>query len=220
MNHQYLPKFCTAFLALALLVSMISIMTGKAMAHPHVFILAKSEMLYDGSGNLTGVRHHWTFDELYSTFAVQGLDSKKDGTYTREDLAELAKTNVESLAEFDYFSFGKASGKKLEFGTPKDYWLEYSAKSLTLHFTLPTKAPTPGRILTFQVYDPTFYVAFTFDSKDPVTLVGANPGCSVTMKTPPKLDASKTLSEDFFNQLNASSDFGSGQANHVLVACP
>ena len=210
-----------ARLALATLGSMFLTDT-PAHAHPHVFITAKSELVYDASGSFTAVKQHWTFDDAYSSFAVQGLDSKKDGKYTREDLAGLAKINVESLAEFDYFSFGKSSGKKLEFTQPEDYWLDYADGKLTLNFTLPLKAPVSSRTLTYQVYDPTYFVAFGFDGANAVTLAGAKPGCSVTLKAPPKFDSggTKSLSEDFFNQLSSGSDFGAGQADRALVTCP
>jgi ABC-type uncharacterized transport system substrate-binding protein len=196
--------------------------TSRTQAHPHVSVQAQSELVYDASANLTGVRHHWTFDESFSTFAVQGLDSKKDGKYTREDLADLAKTNVESLSEFGYFSSGKSSGKKLEFSDPKDQWLEFTNKKLTLHFFLPLKAPISGRAVTFEVYDPTYYVDFSFVETNPVTLSGAPAACTVTIKKPPQLDAtkSKNLSEDFFTQMSASSNYGAGYATHALVVCP
>jgi ABC-type uncharacterized transport system substrate-binding protein len=196
--------------------------TSLGAAHPHVSVQAQSELVYDASANLTAVRHHWTFDESFSTFAVQGLDSKKDGKYTREDLADLAKTNVESLSEFGFFTSGKSSGKKLEFTNPKDQWLEYTNKKLTLHFVLPLKAPVSGKTVTFEVYDPTYYVDFSFIETNPVSLSGAPSGCSVTMKKPPQLDVnkSKNLSEDFFAQMSASSNFGAGFATHALVACP
>ena len=32
--------------------------------------------------------------------AVEGLDTNKDGKYSREELAELAKVNVTSLKDF------------------------------------------------------------------------------------------------------------------------
>ena len=208
--------FRLVFAALAL-----ALPTSAAQSHPHVFIIAKSELVYDG-GNFTGVKYHWTFDDSYSAFAVQGLESKKDGKYTREDLAGLAKINVESLAEYDYFSTGKSSGRKLEFGQAENYWLDYADGKLTLNFTLPAKAPVSGRTLTFQVYDPTYFVSFAFDGPQAVTLQAASPGCSVSIKSPPRFDtgASKNLSEEFFSQLSSSSDYGAGQADRALVACP
>ena len=54
---------------------------------------------------ITGIRHHWTFDEFYTAMAMQGLDTDGDGVYSKEELEPLAKVNVESLKEFDYFTF-------------------------------------------------------------------------------------------------------------------
>ena len=75
---------------------------GKAQAHPHVWVTMKSELVYGADGSATGVRHAWTFDDMFSTFATQGLESKEKGKFTRDELAPLAQVNVESLKDFDY----------------------------------------------------------------------------------------------------------------------
>ena len=75
---------------------------NPAWAHPHVWVTARAQMMFDASGKVTALRHFWTFDEAYSAFQVQGLGT--DGKLpTREQLAALAKVNVESLAEFGFF---------------------------------------------------------------------------------------------------------------------
>ena len=83
-----------------------------AQAHPHVWITSTSELIYAPDGSITGVRHAWIFDDMFSTYALQGIESKKKGVYTHEELAPLAQTNVESLKEFGFFTFAKADGKK------------------------------------------------------------------------------------------------------------
>ena len=75
-----------------------------ASAHPHVWVIAKSELVYSPDGKLKEIRHAWTFDDMFSAFAAQGLDTNNDGKLSREELADLAKTNVESLKEFGYFT--------------------------------------------------------------------------------------------------------------------
>ena len=60
-------------------------------------------------------------------------------------LAPLAKVNVESLKEFDYFTYVHLKGeddKPLKLKPPVDYWIDYDKSVLTLHFTLPG---APGR---------------------------------------------------------------------------
>ena len=47
-----------------------------AQAHPHVWIVAKSQLVYAPDGTITGVRHAWTFDDMFSTYALQGIESK------------------------------------------------------------------------------------------------------------------------------------------------
>src|SRR3954464_3322643 len=132
-------RFCLSVLA-ALVGAAIT--SGTASAHPHVWITVKSELVYAPDGSVTGVRHAWTFDDMFSVFATQGIDTKTKGEFTREELKPLAQTNVESLKDFDYFTYAKSDGKKLEFAEPLgDYYLDYDSKEtvLTLHFTLPLK---------------------------------------------------------------------------------
>ena len=194
-----------------------------AEAHPHVFVTATEEVLFGSDGLVSGVRHTWRFDDMYSSFVIQGLGP--DGAIlTREQLAPLAKTNVESLAEFGYFTVVKASGKQSEFGAPVDYWLEESAdKLVTLHFTLPLKVPaSAGRVLTLSVYDPTYFVAFSMAEKDPVTLQAAPSGCSASVSKPKVLDATDTqkLNESYFSNMSPGMDFGIKLAERAIVACP
>ena len=196
---------------------------GVARAHPHVFVTAKEQVLFDPGGEVTGVRADWTFDDMYSSFVTQGLGTPGE-LLTREQLAPLAKTNVESLAEFGYFTVAKMAGHALAFSEPTDYWLDESPdKLVTLHFTLPLKAPArPVPVLNVSVYDPTYFVDFKMDEHDPVALVSAPAGCSTSVIKPRPLDASdnQKLSEAFFANLSPGQDFGIKLASKVMVACP
>ena len=44
----------------------LSLAAGAARAHPHVWITATRELLYAPDGSITGVRHAWTFANLFS----------------------------------------------------------------------------------------------------------------------------------------------------------
>ncbi|HLH10436.1 MAG TPA: DUF1007 family protein [Methylovirgula sp.] len=195
----------------------------QAHAHPHVWVTAREHVIFDTQGRIAAIRGDWVFDDMYSAFATQGL-AQNGQLATKEQLAPLAKTNVESLAEFDYFTFAKMAGDKIEFGPPTDYSLiERPDKLVMLSFTLPLKAPTnPGKVFTFQVYDPTYFVAFSLDDKLPVDLVGAPKGCSASVLGADPLDeaASKKLSEAFFANLSPGANFGMKLASRIFVACP
>src|SRR3954470_1824526 len=111
-----------------------------ASAHPHVWIVARSEVVFDPEGKLTSFRHIWTFDPAYSAYAVMGLDSHHNGKPDPDQLAELAKTNIESLEEMSYYTSAKVTGAKAEFVRPTEYSQTYDNGRLTLRFFLPLKA--------------------------------------------------------------------------------
>ena len=200
----------------------LSAAAERAQAHPHVWVTMTSELVYAPDGSVTGVRHAWAFDDMFSAFATQGIESKKKGEFTREELAPLAQVNVDSLKDFDYFTYAKANGKKAEFNGPTDYWLEYKNEVLTLHFTLPFKAPVKAKQLNVEVYDPTYFVDFAMAENDPVELVGAPAQCKLTVMRPTdtSVPSNGPINEQFFNSLDASSNWGAQFANKIAVACP
>ncbi len=200
----------------------LTLSAGSALAHPHVQVKARAELVFDASGNFTAIRHIWEFDELYSAFATTGLAKNPKGQVTAEALAELAKVNVESLNEFEFFSFGKSAGRKLAFAEPNEYRLEDNGKLLTLYFTLPLKAPAPGKTVTVEVFDPSYYVAFAFEPGNAVSLDGAAAGCKLTVKRPSDGVAAKarSLGETYAQSLSADAGLASQIENRVLVACP
>jgi ABC-type uncharacterized transport system substrate-binding protein len=203
----------------------LAIAGGPARAHPHVWVTINSELLFAPDGSMTGVRHAWTFDDMFSVFATQGIESKKKGQFTREELAPLAQVNVTSLKEFDFFTFAKATGKALEFNDPAEgYYLEFDPKLtvLTLHFVLPLKAPVKSKDLTVEIYDREFFVDFSFAEKNPVKLVGAPAQCKFSVLTPEQMsaDLSQRLSQLGPDQRDPTLTVGAELANRVSVKCP
>ncbi len=195
----------------------------QAGAHPHVWIAARAQILFTPDGRIAAIRHEWTFDEMYSAFAMQGLGT--DGKPpTKAQLAPLAKTNVDLLAEFQYFTVAKTGPRMYEFGAPKDYELEAdSSKQVTLRFTLPLKEPVSAKKpFMFMVYDPTYFVDIELEKKAPVTMKDAPAGCSLTTLRPDPLTGADTskLNESFFSGLSPGADFGIKMATRTIVACP
>jgi len=203
-----------------LLAVTMMLASGAASAHPHVWITATSELLYAEDGSITGVRHAWTFDDMFSAYAVQGLEAKKKGAYTREELGPLAQTNVESLKEYAYFTFARADGKKERFNEPVDYYLDYKDTVLTLHFTLPLKTPLKPKQLMLEVFDRSFFIDFQMAKDNPVKLVGAPAGCQMKLDRPSDgtATAQKLNEQTFMDGPNAN--FGMMFANKITVDCP
>ena len=201
----------------------LAVTASAAQAHPHVWIVAKSQLIYAPDGTITGVRHAWTFDDMFSTYALQGIETKTKGVYTRDELKPLAQTNVESLKEYAFFTFAKAgaagSQKKEKFNDPVDYYLDYKDATLTLHFTLPFKTPFKTQALALEVFDPSYFIDFKLDEKDPVTLVGAPANCKLAFQRPTDGTAKAQIMNEqtFLNGDN--SNYGAMFANKITVDC-
>jgi ABC-type uncharacterized transport system substrate-binding protein len=218
MFYRFFSSILATFTGLAL-------MGTAASAHPHVWVTMKSELVYAPDGSVTGVRHAWTFDDMFSVFATQGIDAKKKGEFTREELAPLAEVNVTSLKEYDFFTQAQANGKKVEFTEPPaGYYLDFNPKDtvLTLHFTLPLKEPVKAKDLTIEIFDREFFVDFSFAEKDPAKLVGAPAQCKLTVGKPQEMNAamSQQLSQLGPDQKNTSMTIGAEFANKLSVKCP
>jgi ABC-type uncharacterized transport system substrate-binding protein len=203
----------------------IAVASPAAHAHPHVWVTIQSELVYAPDGSVTDVRHAWTFDDMFSVFATQGIEAKKKGEFTREELAPLAEVNVTSLKEYDFFTHATANGARVEFKEPPaGYYLDFHPKDtvLTLHFTLPLKTPIKAKDLTVEVYDREFFVDFSFAKKDAVKLVGARAQCKLSVASPQEMNAAlmQRLSELGPNQRDPSLTIGAEYANRISVKCP
>jgi len=196
-----------------------------AGAHPHVLVDARAEIVFDPAGEIAAIRNIWQFDEAFTAFAIQGLDANDDGELSDDELAPLAKVNVDSLQEYDFFTYLTVGDKSVGFSPPTEYWLQFYSGRLTLFYTLPLKKPVAvGKETTLEVFDPEYFVAFTFVEDAPVTLVDAPTGCGATYQPPHELDAQTmaTLSAIPADQRDlppALQDAAAGLASLIRISC-
>jgi ABC-type nickel/cobalt efflux system permease component RcnA/ABC-type uncharacterized transport system substrate-binding protein len=183
-----LPGHVLRLQVLAILAFLLA--PAAAWAHPHVWVDAASEVIFDDKGRITAFRHHWRFDEAFSAYALQGLDTNRDGAYSAAELEPLAKENVESLSEFDFFTFLSVGGYLAAFAAPSDYYLDFNDDRLFLHFTLPLARPLFSKsTMRLEVYDPEYFVAFSLPNVEAVRLVDAPAVCKLAVYPAEELDA-------------------------------
>jgi ABC-type uncharacterized transport system substrate-binding protein len=167
-----------------------SLAAGPALAHPHVWVDAKAEVVWDAKGEITAIRHIWQFDPDFTAYATLNLDANNDGKLSEDELAPLAQTNMDALHEYDYFTHLYVGQKKVAFAKPQEYWLDFHNKRLTLFYTLPLAKPLAlhGQAM-LEVGDPEYFVAISFIKNAEVHLDGAPKGCTAAYKPPHELDA-------------------------------
>lgn len=218
-----------AALALALALGLMA-PPSPALAHPHVFVDAKAEVVFNPKGEIVAVRNIWRFDEAYSAFASQGLDKNRDGKLSVDELAPLARLNVESMDDYAFFTFITAGDKDIDFKKPTQYWLEADDDGqLILYFTLPTKAPVKvaGLRTRLEIYDPTYFVAFKMvgDGDEPILLDQAPAACAFKVFRPEGLDpaVAATLAQIPADQRQLPAELQlvtDGLTNGADISCP
>lgn len=193
-----------------------------ASAHPHVWIKARSEIVFDAGAKLTGIRESWTFDEAYSAFMTINLDSNHDGVPDPDKLADLARTNLASVAEYGYFTTAKANGKPAVFGAPENARQTFSNGRLHLDFILPLAASMPPpKVMVLTIDDPSFFVAFSFESDvDAIRLTGPKTGCALAINRPAQTaqEGKQIVPDDI--AASAAPAVGVEYVSRVILACP
>lgn len=215
-----LPKRNGARLAAALCACLSA---TAAFAHPHVWVTVRSQIGFSPDGKVASVTHDWVFDEMYSSFATQGL-AKPGDLVTRETFAPLAQENAANLAQIGYFTTLKIGGKAVDFAPVTQYWMEERPDHLVaFHVVLTLKTPAPpGRYMSLLVADPEYFIDFEFDDKDAIALASAPEGCSASISRPKPIEGEdkQKLDESFFTNLSPGANFGFKMASRAIVACP
>lgn len=164
MLPRPIPFFVTA--------SLLAVPPLTANAHPHVYIDAGLQLVYDGQGQLTGVKVEWAYDELYSLLIVEdlGLDQDGDGVLPPDERAALQGFDTDWEPGFDGRLYLLVDGQRLELLPPKDFDADYRDGRVLSRHIRPLAQPLAGdKPLTLQVYDPEFYVDFTIPDTPQMT---------------------------------------------------
>jgi ABC-type uncharacterized transport system substrate-binding protein len=207
--------------------ALAAVLAGPAIAHPHVWTAMRTSLMVDSGGLITGIRMEWQFDETYSGYALEGLDTDGDGEFGPEEIKPLTVENIESLRESDYFGFMRQGGKAMARGEVTDYSQTYNDGKLTLFFVLPLATPVDPRAGEFQykIYDPDFFIAFDYVKDNPVELEGTLPtGCAMALQPIPteaELEQTRNMlaekGPDWQN--DTGEDFGGLFAQAAVVTC-
>jgi len=199
-------------------------LSSPALAHPHIWITAKAEIVFAPDGKVTGVRHQWTFDEAYTAYVTQGLDKNGDGKLTPEELQGLADENAAGLSEFAYFTTLKVKGKPQAFTDPREARMVTDNDRVTMSFLLPLKTPTPtAGLLAMEIDDPTFFVYFSLADPSAVTLANAPHGCVTNVAKAKALDGAMQQilqDEGAIQDAPPGANFSVEYSNKAIIACP
>jgi ABC-type uncharacterized transport system substrate-binding protein len=156
------------------------------LSHPHVFIDAGLEVIFDDQGAATGLRITWTYDDYFSLVVVGdlGIDPDGDGNATAEEDAALSGFDMNWQPDAIGDTYVLMKDADLPLSRPKEWTAHYvGGKVTTTHvrmFAVPVVFGAEPLIV--QVYDPSYYTSYAIVGT-PV-LTAAPKGCSVEVFEP------------------------------------
>ena len=165
-----------------------------AHAHPHVWIEGHLILLFNSQGQVTALRHAWKFDELFSTYAVQGITREKNGVIPAAELQTLTDQWMQNLADpaSHFFTAVSYGGKAIAMQKPVQAQLnlDTTTNQLILSFELPLNEPLSlsKQSLEVDVNDPGYFVAFEYKGSQVLTLSEAPSTCRYAHMPPRPLD--------------------------------
>jgi ABC-type uncharacterized transport system substrate-binding protein len=176
-----------------------------ALAHPHIFVESRLEVIAGTDGNIQELRNVWRFDEVFSSSVLLDFDRNTDLKLDEEELAELGETMRTSLADFDYFTSLTHDGASVGVQKPDVIHVSFQDNQILVFFAVKPEKPMPlkGK-LTFGIYDPTMYTAIDFPTDQDLVAEGpALAKCKHQVVRPDPDEVlsqnSATLTDAFFN---------------------
>lgn len=168
--------------------------TAPGLAHPHIFIDAGLVVVFDGSGEVASIRHEWRFDPLMSAWQTQGMDADGDGTVGEVELAEIAAETMRGLAPQRFYTRAGEGVANLPLAGMDDARMWSEDGRTMLVFGLEPQSPYRiAERLEIAVFDPEYYVAFSFADPTMVRLENAPEDCGIAIEPPrplpPELEA-------------------------------
>ncbi|PJF09007.1 DUF1007 family protein [Pseudorhodobacter sp. MZDSW-24AT] len=197
-----------------------------AAAHPHVFIDATLEVIFDAQGRAEAVRVGWRYDSLFSMayVAEQGFDPDFDGVLTPEEEAALAGFDMGWHADFAGDTYALLGEAPLTLSGPLEPTAAYVDGSLISTHLRRLAAPVAlgAEELVVQVYDPSFYTSYLI-AETPV--VRGRTDCRVQVYEPDRAAADARLQaalDELAGSADAESEFpaiGAAYAEEARISC-
>lgn len=197
---------------------------APAAAHPHAWIELKTVVLFNEDGEVSGLRLRWLFDEFYTLYAIEEFDKDGDGRPDDDQLWQLAVVNLESLAEYDYFTYAKVDGVQPAYDQVTEYETFMEGERLVLIFTVELLVPADPRrhAVSYAVYDPTYYIEIAHAARreEPIAFEGPAPeGCSFELQYPDPDEDILFFASSLDRTQSAGDGLGAYFAEQVSIRC-
>ena len=169
----------TAFLCFALLPFAPSL-----QAHPHSWIEMKTHIEGE-DGMITGLSMEWSFDAMTSMYMLDGEDIAAESE--EEIFEKLASSVIDNMMFEHYFTYFYEGETPIRYAIAENAKFKRDKAKLVMTFDLPLSTPqaVTRDTLRLLIFDPSYFVDMSWDSKSDVSLSPElDRQCSLTLVEP------------------------------------
>lgn len=200
-----------------------ALLAASAWSHPHVLAEAKLKITISADGTVNQLEHIWRFDDLFSETVMFEFDENTDGKISADEQAEISKTILTSIGDYNYFEVVTSNGKEMKMVKPANLVTSFDNKILVITFSnAPVEKVSLTTNVTFGIYDPTFYTSIEFIEDNDIAIVGLPQSCKSKLVRPDADEAlalnKSSLTDAFFNDPKGT-DMSKIFATRLEVSC-
>ena len=172
---------------LALLAALLFSAPPGAQAHPHIWIDAFVEVVFD-RGRVTALRINWTFDPFFTGMAAADFDADGNESLDEVEAAKLAASSAENLKESGFFTHIWLGGDPLDIAAAQDFdaWMEDGRLNFAFTVAMPRPIDPAKTTLSISLYDPSYYIEINADPIDPLRFTGGAAPCLANVQPDPQ----------------------------------
>jgi len=216
MTRRAASRWLAAALALALGLAM-----RPAAAHPHAYADIEVELVVSAEGRLEALRQTWVFDDAFSAFTIPRPRRGRPASGPDAAALDAARRMVGDLHAHGYFTLLQREGRRLATGKARDVRGELREGRLAIGFLLPLAEPADLRaaVLSYAVFDPSYYIEMLHRDEAAIVLPAAAAGCA-TRLVPPAPEPEQVARAAALGPGQSGGDsMGEAFAERVFVRC-
>jgi len=157
------------------IVCAIPFNSSGVYAHPHVFAVQRSNVVFDDKG-LAGMKVRWKSDDMFANMIAEDHDVNRNEKLEANEAQAVKEEASSFISEYNCFSFIKIDNTSFQVKFIRDFSAILENKKLVYEFPIPCHVTATSRFgrVSVAAYDPSYYIAIYFAQKGPVSLTAAD----------------------------------------------
>lgn len=165
---------------------LFALSAAPAAAHPHAFIDATIEVIFDDKGRATALRIGWVYDELTTLMVIEdaAADKDGDGALSPAELEPMKGFDMQWDQDFLGDTYVKMGGQPVALTMqPEDWTTEWQDGRFISHHTRRFVEPVTVESVPMVIlpYDPGYYAAYAITGETALT---GRKDCEATVFVP------------------------------------